>query len=162
MSIFYSADEVINMGVEIEKNGKNFYTRAAARFDDNEFKKLFTDLANWENEHILIFSDILAKTLKEMNREDFPEADSDAQKYIKAAADSHVFLANTDINSMVSGLNSAAEAVRLAMQFEKDSIVLYISLKKIVPEEFGQKHIDKLIDEEISHVKILQEKLNNI
>lgn len=52
------------------------------------------------------------------------------------------------------------EVLRTAMQFEKDSVVLYISMKEQVPENLGRAKVDKLIREELKHVSMLQEKLD--
>jgi rubrerythrin len=46
----------------------------------------------------------------------------------------------------------------LAVNFEKDSVVFYTTMKKLVPENLGKGEIDALIDEEISHIFILTQK----
>ena len=45
-----------------------------------------------------------------------------------------------------------------AVAFEKDSVVFYTTMKKLVPEHLGKGEIDTLIDEEISHIFILTQK----
>jgi rubrerythrin len=46
----------------------------------------------------------------------------------------------------------------LAVAFEKDSVVFYTTMKKLVPEHLGKGQIDTLIHEEISHIFILTQK----
>ena len=46
-----------------------------------------------------------------------------------------------------------------AIQAEKDSIAFYLGMKDMVPEELGNNKIDSSIKEEMSHIRILSEKL---
>ena len=48
------------------------------------------------------------------------------------------------------------------MDFEKDSVVLYSAMRSMVPEDLGQNHVEKLINEELQHISMLTEKLNEL
>ncbi len=92
-------------------------------------------------------------------RADLFDSGREHHLYVKATADSHVFVRNEDIPGLASRCKTPAEALDLALVFEKDSVVFYITMKKLVPESLGKAEIDTLIDEEISHIFILtQEK----
>ncbi len=159
MGITYNAHEIYEIGIEIEKNGKRFYLSAAEKTDDDELRKFFTGLAEWEQHHIELFEQLKNDVSQPEDRFD---PDEDAHKYMKATADSHVFLAGANIDKMVEDCRDAEEALALALRFEKDSVVLYSSMKGLVREDLGRESIDKLINEEIIHVSYITAKLETL
>ena len=58
MPAIFNADEVYEMGVEIERNGKEFYEIAAENAESPDMKSFYKDLAGWEGKHISIFEDL--------------------------------------------------------------------------------------------------------
>lgn len=53
-------------------------------------------------------------------------------------------------------VKTPVDAVDLALSIEKDTIIFFVALKKVVPIE-GQKTLDVLIDQENLHIKSLTE-----
>jgi len=158
MSIFFNADEIFQMGLRIEVNGKEFYEAIAKKSSDGFTQQFFTDLSKWESEHIRLFNR-LREVLPDSARRGSPfDPGQELLLYIQATADSHVFLKNQNINELVSRCQTVIDALDLAMAFEKDSVVFYTMMKKVTPEEFGKNEIDGLIDEEIRHIAILHQK----
>jgi len=155
MSIYLNADEVFQIGVQIEANGKLFYETAAMQTTEGPIKKLFQELASWENRHINLFENLRLRLPEAAKTEELLDPDSELQTYIMATADSHVFVKNKDILSLVSNLKTPQEVLDLAMAFEKDSVVFFTVMKKAVPEALGKEQIDRLIIEEIKHMAVL-------
>jgi len=85
-------------------------------------------------------------------REDLFDPNQELYLYLKATADSHVFIKNRDIPHLASTCKTPLEALDLAIAFEKDSVVFYHDDEKIVPEHLGRMRLIPLIDEEISHI----------
>ena len=56
MAIVYTADEIFNIGVEIEKNGRTFYEAASRAASGASVKAFFDRLAKWEIEHEKLFA----------------------------------------------------------------------------------------------------------
>lgn len=60
---------------------------------------------------------------------------------------------------------NADEIFEIAEQIErngaslKDSIVFYLGMKEMVPENFGKAKIDAIIKEEMTHIKLLSKEL---
>ncbi len=158
--MIYNAEEIFDIGIEIEKSGKKFYTAAASLAEDEDLKKFFKELADWEDTHVELFvklkADIAKDTTATMEGEGYTD---EAERYLKAAADSHIFKRNLDIPAMVKGCESPLDVLKLALQFEKDSVVLYNTMMDMVPEDLGQTHITALINEELKHVAIIQEQI---
>lgn len=158
MSIFFNADEIFEMGLRIETNGKEFYETVAQNSSDPAMRKLFSDLSRWESEHIQFF-DRLRQTLPDSAKRGASfDPGEELLLYLQATAESHVFLKDRDIGKLTSRCKTPHEALELAIAFEKDSVVFYTTMKKVTPEEFGRKEIDRLIDEEIGHIFLLHQK----
>jgi len=155
MSIYLNANEIFQVGVEIEKNGKLFYETAADQAQDGSAKELFQELAAWESRHIEFFEKLRDQLPEAAGQEDLFNSDPEMGLYIKATADSHVFVKNKDVALLVSNLKHPIEVLDLAIQFEKDSVVFYSTVKMAVPEAFGRSQIDALANEEIKHIGIL-------
>jgi len=51
------------------------------------------------------------------------------------------------------------EILKAAILAEKDSIVFYLGMKEMVPEDFGKAKIDIITKEEMSHIKLLSTRL---
>ena len=71
------------------------------------------------------------------------DVDNDASKYFKAAADSHIFKKGMDVEHLLWELTDVADVFRMALRFEKDSVVLYQGMKSMVPEGLGRAEIDR-------------------
>lgn len=159
MPDIYNAGEVYEIGIEIEKNGKEFYFKAADKAENPIAKKFFTDLANWEDKHIQLFQEFKSK-INTPDDDMLLDLDNAQSAYLKAVADTHIFLKNVNIENIVNGCVTVKDMLNIAIQFEKDSVNLYNTIMSLVPAKLGKDKIQILIDEEIKHVSILEEKLN--
>ena len=158
MSFNFNADEIFQMGVLIETNGQKFYEAVAKNASDPPAQKLFLDLSRWESQHIELFKKLKQRLPESAKREDLFDPNQELYLYLKATADSHVFIKNRDMLHLASTCKTPLEALDLAIAFEKDSVVFYTTMKKLVPEHLGKDEIDTLIDEEISHIFALTQK----
>ncbi len=158
MSIFLNADEIFQIGLRIEANGKEFYAAIAQNSSDPNIQKLFFDLAKWESEHIRFFNRLREALPDSAKRGGSFDPGQELLLYLQATADSHVFLKNRSVHELASQCKTPMEALELAMAFEKDSVVFYTTMKKVTPEEFGRNEVDALIDEEIRHISLLHQK----
>ena len=158
MSFNFNADEIFQMGVLIETNGQKFYEAVAKNASDPPAQKLFLDLSRWESQHIELFKKLKQRLPESAKREDLFDPNQELYLYLKATADSHVFIKNRDMPHLASTCKTPLEALDLAIAFEKDSVVFYTTMKKLVPEHLGKDEIDILIDEEISHIFALTQK----
>jgi rubrerythrin len=139
MDLVYNAEEIFQMGVEIEKNGLAFYNAAAKAAKNEEAKKLCIELGAWEARHVTLFETLKAQLPASAGHEPVYDPDDELGLYLKAAADSHIFVGKQEITSLVENAKSALEILELALTFEKDSVVLYTTMKSMVPERLGKK-----------------------
>jgi rubrerythrin len=155
MSFYFNADEVFQIGVQIEVNGKAFYDAAAERASEPSVKTLCRELAAWEGQHIELFENLRRGLPAEAREGAAFDPASEEASYIRAAADTHVFLKNRDLAPLVSACRTGADLLDLALTFEKDSVVFYTTLKPLVAKHQAQERLDTLIREEIRHIAIL-------
>ncbi len=159
MTIKFSADEVFEMAEQIEKNGANYYRKAAENFTDPQVNKILNALAEMENAHRVIF-EALRQELNDAEKKPGDDKFSDAeltQSYLKVMADGKVFNVKENPAKEMTGKESLADIFSKAIGMEKDSIVFYMGLKEFVPSAAGKDKIDGIIKEEMNHIVILNE-----
>ncbi len=160
MSIQFKAETIFEIGIQIEKNGRAFYLEAAKKTDDQAMAAFFTELADWEKGHILLFETLQAELPDAMRDDTLFDPENEMVAYLQAAADSHVFAASIDAATLVAQCHTPVESLDLALRFEKDSVVYYTTLKQVVADHRGKDKIETLIQEELNHIVILNKKKN--
>jgi hypothetical protein len=87
MVIVFNADEIFEMAIRIEKNGAAFYRKAAGLQADAKNQKFLQGLANMEDRHQLIFTEMRTTlTEKEKTAKVFDPYDEVSQ-YLVAMSD---------------------------------------------------------------------------
>ncbi len=153
MANVFSATEVVEMGIEIEKNGRDFYSGVARLSKGTDAKQAFEFLGKEEEKHIARFETILSQIKKYEPSQAYP---GEYFAYIKTLSGEHVFTKKNKGADIAKGVKGDAEAVDLGIGFEKDSILFYNEMKRFVLEG-EQKIIDKLLEEEKEHLRKLTE-----
>jgi rubrerythrin len=155
MSYDFNADDVFEMAEQIEKNGAAFYREAAEAVTDPDAKQFLADLAAMEDDHEKTFASMRKKLTETEKTKTVFDPQDEAAAYLKALADTRIFFEKEiDTTSMQAILKAAILA-------EKDSIVFYLGMKDLVPDALGQSHLDNIIKEEMSHIKLLSHRLVN-
>ena len=154
----FNAREIFDIGVQIEANGKAFYEAAAKKTAETAMREFFLELAAWENTHIKIFGELRDALPKTAGNVPVFDPNDEAALYLQATADSHVFVRNKDMVGLVAGCKGPLDILDIAMTFEKDSVVFYTTMKKVVTKNLGQDKVDRLIDEEIKHISLLAQR----
>jgi len=158
MSYDYNANDILEMAIQIEKNGAVFYRRAAQTISDATHKQLLLDLADMEDQHEQTFSDMQAALTEEEKKSTAFDPDEEAGMYLKALADTRVFFEK----EMPGESAAMKDILKEAILAEKDSIVFYLGMKDFVPEKFGKNRVEKIIKEEMSHIKLLSNQLASL
>jgi len=153
MSIDFNANEVFEIAEQIERNGAEFYRKASENVIDDNVKKLLNELAEMEDEHEKTFKKLRSElTIDDKVLTTF-DPDGEAEKYLRALADTRVFYEKEiDISSL-------KEIYKSAITAEKDSIVFYLGMKDVIPADLGKQKLDEIIKEEMSHIKLLSKGL---
>jgi len=158
MSLSFNAREIFSMGVEIEANVKAFYEEAARKSAETAMRDLLRELAAWEAQHVSLFQSLMDGLPSKAGAADIFDPDGEAETYLRAMGDSHVFVRNRDVARLVAGCATPLDIIDLALSFEKDSVVFYTAMRKVVAANLGREKIDTLIDEELKHIGVLTQR----
>jgi len=153
MANIFSAAEVVEMGIEIEKNGRDFYSGVARSSKTADAKEAFLFLGKEEEKHIKRFEEMLSQVKKYEPQQAYP---GEYFAYIRTLSGEHVFTKRNKGTDIAKNVKGDSGAVDLGIGFEKDSILFYEEMKKFVLEG-EQKVIDKLLEEEKGHLRTLME-----
>ncbi|HWR71928.1 MAG TPA: ferritin family protein [Nitrospirota bacterium] len=143
----YSINEIIEMAVRTEVLGNRFYTSMARKFKKNaELVELFTTLAAKEKTHEKTFLE-----LKDMVSRSGPEPQDwdEVSNYLRAFVESEFFLGRGKSLPSMTRIRSVKNAVAFALGFEKETLLYFMELRKIVKEK---EVVDEVINEEKSHI----------
>ncbi len=148
----YNITEVLEMAVQAEKLGFQFYTSMAEKFKkDGGLASLFTKLASKEKVHEKTFTEL--KTMVDKSGPE-PVEWVEVSNYMRAFVESEFFLGKGKALPSMEHLKTAKDVVRYAMGFEKDTLLYFLALRGVVKEK---EMVDEVVNEEKSHIAWLAE-----
>jgi rubrerythrin len=143
----YSINEIMEMAIQTEKLGYQFYTGMADKFKkDAGLAKLFTTLATKEKAHERTFTN-LKDTVDKSGTE--PVQWEEVTNYMRAFVESEFFLGGGKSLPTMDNIRTVPDVVRFALGFEKETLLYFMELRNIVKEKAA---MDAVIDEEKSHI----------
>ena len=153
MSNLLNVSEAVEFAIYIEQNGYKFYIESMKKFSDEKLLKLFQFLADEEFKHEATFKRLLKKVGTFTPHESYP---GEYEIYMKNFLKTHALSNDEALKRKLESINNAEDAVNVALDFEKDSIILFTMVKRYVQEE-NQGIVDGIIQEEISHILKISE-----
>lgn len=148
----YNIKEILEMAVQTEKLGYKFYMKIAEKFKRNkELVALFTKLASKEQVHEKTFTD-LKRIVAKSGTEDVEWGE--VSNYMRAFVESEFFLGRGKSLPSMARIKTSKDAVKFALGFEKETLLYFLELRKIVKEK---EIVDEVINEEKSHIMWLSE-----
>lgn len=153
MGNIFAGSEIVEIGIQIEKNGRDFYDTLGQKSNIPEAGKVFKYLAGEEEKHIHIFQKILGTLEGYVPPESYP---GEYASYMQALASEYIFTQKNKGEEIAKAIKSDKEAIDMGIGFEKDSIIFYEGMKKSVPD-FDLKAVDELIVQEQGHLRQLVE-----
>lgn len=146
----FSVREIVEQAVQTEKLGYEFYTLMAGKFKEKEgFSDFFKELAVKERQHEKIFSGLRNKVGDEEI-----EGQEEVEQYLKAIVESEFFLGKNKSLPLLKYVKTAADAVKFALGFERETLLYFYKLRDVIKEK---KIVDEIIKEEQSHIVWLNE-----
>lgn len=158
MSSGFNADEIFEMALEFERKGVLFYTKASEMFEDPEIRSMLVSLAAMEAEHEQIFSSMRGRLVGQEGYSEVFDPDGTAASYVRAMTGGEVF----DATVALTGSETLRDILKKGIEAEKNSVVFYTGLKRVVPESLGRDKVEKIIEEEMKHIGILSDKLSSL
>jgi len=152
----FSIHEIIDIAVQLEKNGEKICRNARERTDDIALQDLLEWIAAEEVSH--------AEWLKELKidielKEDHHLITEISQTLVSDFIGEQAFsLDDVDF----SQIESTQDLIQIIIDFEKDTIVFYEMLQSFITDEKTTAKLDQIISEEKSHIEKLQKLLPDV
>ncbi len=151
MAIFQATDAV-EMALEIEKRGEAFYRAVAKKTTSPEVKALFEDLAEQEVLHYATFEKL---SKSQWAQPLMPQEQWDQYLIYLQATIQNAFFAGEDKSlALAEQASDEKEALRMAMGFEKETLLFFHDLCEMVSEA-DEKTVKRIVDEERAHLRRL-------
>lgn len=148
--MLFKATEILKIAVQIEKNGESFYNAVKDKVHDSKAKELLEHLAQEEAQHIIDFENIFKNVSFNETKDSYL---GEFEEYMNVLLEDNVFVKN-NLESVVSKISNHIEAIDIALSFEKDSLLFFNELKKVV-SNIDTKNLDSLIAQEQEHIRRL-------
>lgn len=146
----YSVVEVIQMAINIEREGHEFYSKIAKYAADEKSKAIFVILAEQEKKHIETFTNLLDVMSNIYKADGSYMFDEQVSGYFKAITESKVFKPERMYEA--ADMTSAKEAIHEGLNAEKNSILFYNELLKSTTIQEVKSSLELIIDEEKRHI----------
>ncbi|MFH0911419.1 MAG: ferritin family protein [Planctomycetota bacterium] len=155
MAITFTPDDLFEIAEQIERNGARFYKQAATRTPDPKIREELTRLSFMEENHERVFAG-MRKELSRRNRapESF-DPEGDAARYLQDVADGKIFPRDMNPDELLPKDVTLDKIFQVAIGLEKDSVVFYVGMQKLVPGGEEKDRIGKIIEEEMGHIASL-------
>jgi rubrerythrin len=147
----FSAREIIDMAIKIERNGENYYRQATAKVTDPSLQSLLLFLADEEHEHARWF-EAFKERIKD-SAEDRKLAEISGTMLQSVVGNQRFSLDDADL----AELDSTEELVGIAIEFEKDSILFYEMLQAFIEDSETLRQLNEIIAEENRHIEMLND-----
>ena len=151
----FSVNEILDLAIQIEKNGESVYRRAMEEINESELTTLLEWMADEEIKHADWFAslkDSIESTginlfVEEMSRELFNDLLGEKS------------FSHKDVD--FSKLKSINELISVFIEFEKDTVIFYEVLVPFIEDVGTLETLDRIISEENNHIRRLQEFLQS-
>lgn len=154
----YSGVELIDLAKLIESAGGEFYRAALGHIKDDQVRSLFVHLEAEERRHARSFEQLLEGLEARAGEWRVSE---EYLAYMRALAAGRVFPGSSAAKEAARQIRCEADAINLALRFEKDTVLYFHELRSAVREE-DQGLVDLLVAEERKHITQLHAALRQI
>ena len=147
----FSVREIIDMAIQIEKNGEGYYREALRKTTDPSLESLLLFLADQESKHARWFEE-LKKRLK-APAEGGDLAEIDGTMLLRLVGKQRFSLDDVD----VSQLDDVKKLLDVSIELEEDTIVFYQMLQAFIDDPDTLEGLNEIIAEENRHIEMLND-----
>jgi rubrerythrin len=145
----FSANEIVQLALQIEREGQAFYEQALKLANSPEAKELFRYLGAEEVNH----ADSFRQIAQNVSVDSSEYEEEEAFAYMRALIAGRIFTDPKEAFGRAEQGNQQA-LVKHAMGFEKETILFFQALRDVVRQQDRQL-VDRMIAEEKEHVQRL-------
>lgn len=147
----FNLRDVLDMAIQIERNGESVYRKALARATAPELVEMLSWMAEEESRHARHFDDIRQKLTSEA---DNPLMDELGRIMLESILGNRTFsLEDVDF----SKIEEVNDLLRIMIAFEKDTVEFYRLFRNFLTDKAEQKCLDGIIADEQAHILKLEE-----
>ena len=147
----FTIGDIIDLAVQIEQNAEKLLRDAATKAADPGLASMLLWLADEEVNHAEKFSEM--KQEVQGTAED-PKLEEMGKAILQGTLGGQTFsLKDVDFSS----LDQIETLLKRVIEFENDTIFFYEMIKSFVEDQETVDHLDAIIREEESHVRVLEE-----
>jgi rubrerythrin len=161
MSTLFNAEEIFAIAIQVESNGAAFYRKTAAKQPKPQAKFLL-ELAGMEDDHQRTFTAMRDAYLAAAKRSATADLAGEGGLYLAAIASGYKVEGAPSVADKLTGRESLADILALAVTLEKESILFYVGMLDVVPPDLGRNKLEAIIAEEKRHIVTLSRKLREI
>ena len=155
MEKFSSVKEALETAIQMEKDGYNFYKKAAVQTSSDMGKSIFESIAKDEMMHLEVFQKIFEEKISKTEWDKLVDSSKKYQEIPIFPKDlKEISGANPDENEL--------DALRIAMDSEKDAIEYYTEIWENSNDDEVKKIIDEIIEQEKNHYFLLEQEFNHL
>ncbi len=157
----YSANELVELAVQIEKRGYAFYDEATKRKGISvKEAELFAFLRDQEKKHEKFFISLRSE-IDELELDESNDWES-VSTFIKSLTDCWIFDCPATAIKKAGAANSVEELIDNAISFEKDTLLFFKNLRDLFKDEHRSRLLENIITEEIQHITRLTSFKNTV
>lgn len=152
----FSINEIIEMAVQIERNGYAFYQEATKRKDlDDKSREFIAYLRDQELDHEKTF--MALRDDADMQDLELSQDWEMVSAYLKTIVEGRIFNSEESAIRKAAGAADLAAVVENAIAFEKDTLLYFHALSDSISNPKALKVLRRIINEEVSHVMRLND-----
>lgn len=147
----FSSRELVEMAIQTEESGLQFYTKAAEKAKGESTRSLMGWLASQEKEHERVFRAMLSDPQLHAPAEEY---EGQREAFVQAVLDARVLPDPETGLERLAKMTDDDQVIEFALGFEKDTILFMYEMRDQVWPG-GRETVDKLILQEKGHVQRL-------
>ncbi len=146
----FSAKEIIDLAIKLEKNGEAVYRNAIAKVAHPGLVPLLEWMADEELKHADWFAELKHKL--ETKRDNPFAEEMSRELFNEMLGEKNFSLKDVDFST----IDNRDDLIRVFIEFEKDSIIFYEVLKPFVEDPVARQSLQEIIEEEKHHIEQLE------
>ena len=147
----FSIKDIVDIAIQIEENGERIYRDAAKKIKDPSLRSLLQWLADEEGKHLKWFAALKDKV---PDTGDHPEQEKIGRALLRNAVGTQNFTLK-DVDFFT--LEQVEDLIKLAIEFEKDTILFYKMLQPLIEDRKTLDQLHEIIKEEEKHIQSFKE-----
>ena len=153
--MFFNEIEAVKIAQNMERNGLEFYRRAAARTANPTVREVFLQLVEDEKDHLAAFEE-LEETLQARRTDGAAYTDDpEIGAYIDRLLQTQVFCEKCTVGGMLDQAKDDCAALTVSMQAERDAILFYQEMLDFVDSGEAKKAFEWILKEERRHLRTI-------